>query len=163
MFRNCPSLSLALSPPPPPPPHFSQLELEKWLWPVKLSGPNLGVELFIDYPKRGVRVKSVAISGEFCRCGVSVGDVIIKIQNAVVLGWTCSEVHQVLQASGGMLGMVLAPGYEVDKAVKRGKEHRLEDDFEAMRSGSFEDADLAVDQLEPLQMSPLDIEDDPYA
>ena len=142
-----------------------QLELEKWLWPVKLSGPNLGVELFIDYPKRGVRVKSVSISGEFCRCGVSVGDVIIKIQNAVVLGWTCLEVEQVLAAAGGMLEMVLAPGYEVDKAVQRDKDHRLEGDFGAMRagSGSFEDADLDLEPLQPLQMSPIDIEDDPYA
>jgi len=137
-----------------------QLELERWLWPVKLSGPNLGVELYIDYPKRGVRVKSVSISGEFCRCGVSVGDVIIKIQNAVVLGWTCAEVEQVLQAAGGMLSLMLAPGYEVDKAIQLGAEHRLEDDFEAMRSsGSFDDSG----HLEPLQMTALEMQDDPYA
>lgn len=59
-----------------------------------------------------------------------------------------------------MLSLMLAPGYEVDKAIQLGAEHRLEDDFEAMRSsGSFDDSG----HLEPLQMTALEMQDDPYA
>jgi hypothetical protein len=95
-----------------------QNDLGAWLWPVNLSGEaKPGVELWIDHPKRGVRVKSVAVDGEFCRCGVSIGDVVIKIQNAVVLGWTCAEVEACLQASSGQLAVVLAPGHELDRAM----------------------------------------------
>ena len=88
-----------------------------------------------------------------------------------MLGWTCGEVEQVLQAAGGQLSLVLAPGHEVDRAIQRNaidqREPADSHGFAIEHSGSFEDQQYTRDEDLTIAAATRPIgsieSDDPYA
>ena len=66
---------------------------------------EFGVTFHTRVPRCGVRVKSVKKRGQFGRAGVKVDDVLVRIKNANVLEWTCSEVEQAIAIADSQRGL----------------------------------------------------------
>ena len=54
---------------------------------------------------------------DFFNGGVSVGDVVFRIQNTNTLGWAQSEIEKALSAANGVLKVFFVTGVELDRLL----------------------------------------------
>jgi C-terminal processing protease CtpA/Prc len=82
-----------------------------------LGDGEIGASFETKADHRGVRIADLTDGGELSRGGARRNDVIVKVQNAVVLGWTPAEVESVLSVGNGKLSITVAPALDVRRCV----------------------------------------------